>query len=205
MFRDFADVPAAMFRYPPADISAEEFEAWLGELLESASTNVEDFRVTVHDKVVGTDGTFDLDATIRLRWAGMDFLAVVEAKRHTNPIKRELVQILHSKVQSTGAHKGVLFSTAPFQRGALEFAKVHGIALVHVTEGRFAFETRAREPTSPPSREQAMKQFGLPVFAGHCYGPGGSPGSTAVTLISTEHPDCVREVLLGVAGLADEP
>jgi hypothetical protein len=142
--------------------------------------------------------TFDLDATIRFRWAGMDFLVVGEAKRHTHPIKRELVQVLHSKVQSAGAHKGVLFSTAPFQRGALEFAKVHGIALIHVTEGRFTFETKAHGSISSPSREEAMNQFGLPVFVGHFYGPGGSPGSTAVTLISTERPDYVREVLLGL-------
>lgn len=199
MARNSADVPAEIFRHPPADISPEEFEVWVGELLESASGNLEGVRITVHDKVVGTDGAFDLDATIRYQWAGMDFLVIVEAKRHTHPIKRELVQILHSKVQSTGAHKGVLFSTAPFQRGALEFAKVHGIALVHVTEGRFTFETKAQEPISPPSREEAIEHFGLPVFVGHSYGAGDSPGSTAVTLISTEYPDYVREALLGLA------
>ena len=196
---DETDVPAGMFRYPPADISSDEFEAWVGELLDSASAELQDLRTTVHDKIVGTDGTFDLDATVRFRWAGMDFLVVIEAKRHRHPIKRELVQVLHSKVQSTGAHKGVLFSTAPFQRGALEFAKVHGIALIHITEGRFTFETRAQESRPPLSREEAMKHFGLPVFAGHYYRPGDSAGSTRVTLVSSEHPDYVKDALLGLA------
>lgn len=202
MALDETDVPVGMFQYPAADISPDEFEAWVGELLESASADLQDLCITVHDKVFGTDGTFDLDATIRFRWAGMDFLVISEAKRHMHPIKRELVQVLHSKVQSTGAHKGVLFSAAPFQRGAVEFAKVHGIALIHVTEGRFTFETRVQGSRPPLSREEATKHFGLPVFVGHSYGPGDSAGSTRVTLISGEHPDYVRDALLG---LAEEP
>lgn len=200
---DPTDVPAHLFRHPPADMSPDDFEDWIGELLDSVSADLEHVRTTVHDKVVGTDGTFDLDATVRFRWAGMDFLVVVEAKRHAHPIKRELVQILHSKVRSTGAHKGVLFSTAPLQRGALEFAKVHGIALVHVTEGRFTFETRARDPIPPPSREDAKTRFGLPVFAGHAYGVGDSPASTSVTLVSSEHPDYIRREILGLPDEAD--
>lgn len=198
MALDETAVPAGMFRYPPADISPDEFEAWVGELLGSASADLQDLRITVHDRVVGTDGTFDLDATVRFRWAGMDFLVVIEAKRHSHPIKRELVQVLHSKVQSTGAHKGALFSTAPFQRGALEFAKVHGIALIHVTEGRFVVETKAQGPRPPLSRQEAMMHFGLPVFAGHSYGPGEAAGSTSVTLISSEHPDYVMDAVLGL-------
>ena len=52
----------------------------------------------------------------------MEFLIVVEAKKHRYPIKRELVQVLHSKIQSVGAHKGVMVSTAPYQNGALDSA-----------------------------------------------------------------------------------
>ncbi len=60
----------------------------------------------------------------------MDFLVLV--KLHRNPIMREVVQVLRDKVQSVSAHKGVLVSSAPFQRGAIEYADAHGIALVHV-------------------------------------------------------------------------
>src|SRR2546423_13099940 len=116
--------------YPTPDITSREFEDWVGAVFASASPDLEDLRVTIHDRIRGTDGSFTLDATVRYRWAGLDFLVVVEAKLHTNPIKRELVQVLLSKVQSVGAHKGVMISTAPFQQGAIEFAKVHGIALV---------------------------------------------------------------------------
>ena len=85
----------------------------------------------------GVDGSYDVDGTVRFRWGDLDFLVVIEAKYHRNPIKRDVVQVLHSKVQSVGAHKVVLVATAPFQRGALNFAKAYGIALVTVTEGRF--------------------------------------------------------------------
>jgi hypothetical protein len=43
----------------------------------------------------------------------MDFLMLVEAKRHKNPIKRELVQVLHSKLRSVGAHKAAMIAPRP--------------------------------------------------------------------------------------------
>jgi hypothetical protein len=91
-----------------------------------------------------------------------------------------------------------MVSTARFQSGALEFAKVHGIALVSVTEGRFTFETRAMGSAPVLSREQALAEFGTPTFVGFCYGPGATPESTSVTLISTEYPEYIRELLLAV-------
>lgn len=182
------DVPPWARRYPPAAIRPAEFEAWIGDLLRAAEPAVDDLRVAVHDRVNGTDGSYDLDATVRYRWAGLDFLVLVEAKLHRNPIKRDLVQILHAKVQSVGASKGVMFATAHYQRGALEFAMAHGIALVSVTEGRFTFETRAVDSQPSLSREEAL-ELGVPVFVGHWYGAGDSPGSIAVSTISPEDPD----------------
>lgn len=79
----------------------------------------------------------------------MAFLVLVEAKRHANPIKRELVQVLHDKRQSVGAQKAAMIATAPYQRGALDYAKTHGITLATVTEGRFIYATRSAYPTPP--------------------------------------------------------
>jgi hypothetical protein len=64
------------------------------------------------------------------------------------------VLVLGSKIRSVRAHAGVIVSTAQFQRGALEFAKSHGVALVQVTDGRFTFVQRSTSPDpTPPSRE----------------------------------------------------
>ena len=190
------------FRPLAVDISPTEFEQFVVELLGTATDKVEGLAVTLHDRVTGVDGTYDFDATVRFQLVGMAFLVVVEAKRLTHPIKRELVQVLHQKVQSVGAHKGVMFSTAPYQSGALDYAKVHGIALATVTEGRFTLETRGRDGGPALSREEALDHYGIPTFVAHAYSEGDEPGSTRVTLLSVEHPDYVTEEILGVAGVA---
>jgi hypothetical protein len=62
-------------------------------------------------------------------------------------VKRDRVQELWAKIQSVGAHKGILFATAGFQSGAIEFAKSHGIALVEIADGRSSYvvKTGARQ------------------------------------------------------------
>jgi hypothetical protein len=134
--------------YPPADITWGEFEQWVHRTFELAATQHGEYvRVTFHDRVVGTDGSYVFDATIRCRLAELDLLIIVEAKRHKNPIKRELVQALHSKLVSVGAQKAVMVSTARYQRGALRFAKTHGIALWVITKAgsrsKSGLQTRA--------------------------------------------------------------
>lgn len=188
-----------MLRYPPAEITPREFEEYVAGLFGTLRPEIGVPRVELHDRVEGTDGSYDFDATVRYQWAGMEFLVVIEAKLHKNPIKREPVQALHSKAQAVGAHKAVMVATAPYQRGALAFAKVHGIALVVLTEGRFTYEVRTRTRAAPAlSREEAAGRFGLPTFVGHCYGAGDSPRSTTCTLVSPEHPEYIENLLLGV-------
>jgi hypothetical protein len=184
--------------YPPADISPAEFEVFVAQLFESVGSVVSGLEVVLHDRIQGVDGTYDFDATVRFRLAGMQLLVVVEAKRYKNPIKRELVQVLHRKLQSVGAHKAVMIATAPYQRGALSYAKTHGIALVTVTEGRFTFETKAKAKPLPMSRQEAAERFSLPAFVGHAYHPGETHTSTRVTLVSPEYPNYVAEELLGL-------
>ena len=197
------DVDRATSRYPPADITPAEFEKFVVELLSSTSGQLDDLAVTLHDKIAGVDGTYDFDATVRFTFGGVNFLVVVEAKKHKNPIKRELVQVLRDKTRSVGAQKAVMISTAPYQRGALEYAKTHGIALATVTEGRFLYETKAVAPAPALTRDQARERFGLPDFAAHGYGSADQPGSTRMTLLSTEYPDYVAEALLGVERLVN--
>lgn len=185
---------------PPAasrpGITPAEFEEFVAErLLGSAAPHVSGLSVTLHEKVAGSDGTYDLDATVRYRFAGMDFLVVVEAKHHRNPIKRELVQVLHQKVQSVGAHKGVMVSTAAYQSGAVAFARAHGIALVTVTDARFLFETRDATPVEGDAGP------GPSSLIVHCHGlPGRRPGTSRTLLMVPDDDDYPRqaaEILLG--------
>ena len=161
--------------YPSVKITPSEFEQFVVELLNSVDPLLASLEVTLHDRIEGVDGLYDFDATVRFGFAGMRFLVLVEAKRHKNPIKRELVQVLHSKLRSVGAQKAAMIATAPYQRGALDYAKAHGIALATVTEGRFTFETKSFGEGPTMTRQQGADQLGLPEFVGHAYGRGPEP------------------------------
>lgn len=193
-------------RYPAPDMNPEQFEVFVTTLFDSATIHLPGLVVQLHETVQGTDGSYDFDATVRYQLAGLEFLVLVEAKLHKNPIKRGLVQELHSKLLSVGAHKAVMISTAPYQSGAVKFAQTHGIALVTVTEGRFTHTLRSALPPSPspyrwPTREEAAED-GTSTFVGHCYTPGAN-GGLATTLMSTECPEYVAELLLGVLPASD--
>jgi hypothetical protein len=186
-------------RPPAADMSPEEFEQFVAEVLRSGSPGLEGFTVEPHEVLRSADGEYDFDATVRFSFLGMDYLTLVEAKRHSNPIKRELVQVLHQKMQSVGAQKVVMISTAPFQRGAIEFAKAHGTALVMVSEGRFTFETRSAAPKPVMSREEAREKYGLPTFVAVCFGPGDKPGWTSITTVDPDDSERIQEAIFGLS------
>jgi Restriction endonuclease len=193
---DDEEIPFPLARYPVADVSAAEFEQFVAELCGSAGRGLEDFRVTLHDVIEGTDGTYDFDATVRFRGVlGMEFLVVVESKRHSNPIKRDVVQVLHQKQLSVGAHKAVVISTAKFQSGAIKLAKVHGIALATVIEDRLRYEWRSVTPVPTMTREQAAER-GLPVLAGMYVEPGQTRDSWQTRFLELDDPERLREFLL---------
>ncbi len=183
--------------YPPAQITPAEFEKFAVELISAGNPGLNDFRMQTHEAIEGVDGTYDFDATVRFRTLGMDFLIVVEAKQHANPIKRELVQVLHSKAVSVGAQKAVLVASARCQHGAINFAKTHGVALVLVTEGRFTFETKSADRRPALSREQAAA-FGIPPLVGACFGPGDTDDALRITSVSPDRPDLVQEAIFGL-------
>ncbi|MGM9471319.1 restriction endonuclease [Pseudarthrobacter sp. YS3] len=194
--REVEDAPAfEMLRYPAADITAAEFEEYVVETLRSVHKELDNVVVTLHDVLEGVDGSYDMDGTMTFESGGMKFRVLIEAKRHSHPIKRDIVQILHQKIQSTGSHKGVIFSTSAFQRGALDYAKIHGIALVVVTEGRYTYVTRSATKAPPLTREHA-RTIGLPDFTGHAYTANPETGETSVTIASQEHPSYLAKILM---------
>lgn len=191
---DETEIASITARYPPADITPAEFERFVAELFGVAATEVDGLDVRVLDTIAGVDGSYVFDATVRFTVAGLHMLVVVEAKRHGRSVERAFVQILHDKLRSVGAHKAVLVSTASFQRGALEYANVHGIALVTVTEGRFLFQTRSRHANQAPTREEAAERFGAPPFVAHVY----RRTDTGIEMKRLDGPDAVAEALLGI-------
>ena len=54
--------------------------------------------------------------------------------------------VLHRKLDSIGAQKGIMISTGGYQSGAIEYAKEHGIALIIVKDYHFEFLSHSSDP-----------------------------------------------------------
>ncbi len=137
----------------PLTLSPSEFEVLVQKHLETAGGLLSDFQVTLLEEVPGEAGDYTIDVVARFTaLGGAEFLVLIECKRHKNSIKRELVQVLHDKMQDTHAQKGMMFSTAPYQDGALQYAKTRRIALVELREGGSSWHTKdfGSETLPPP-------------------------------------------------------
>jgi len=130
----------------PAHISPKDFELRVKRYIEiSADGRLEGFRAVHREILSSPDGDYEIDITARFRALEVAFLVLIECKYHSYSIKREVVQVLYAKIGSMGAQKGILFSASPFQRGAIQYAQRHGIALAQFTDAEPAFETRTPE------------------------------------------------------------
>jgi len=133
------------------EITPEEFELFVKRNLESYGDKLVRFEARHREVLQGSDADYEIDITARFEALGADFLVLVECKRYSNHrVKREVVELLYSRIRSTGAHKGMLFATSEFQRGAIEFASKHGIALVSVVDGESTYQTKALGPKPEP-------------------------------------------------------
>ena len=131
------------------EVSPEEFEREVLALL-ARDTRPINPELQHREKLHGPDGTYEVDITLRFTVGELAFLVLVECKHQRYAVKREVVQVLHDRVRSLGAHKGVLATTAHFQTGAVAYAKAHGIALLRIVNKAALYETRGRFPVAPP-------------------------------------------------------
>lgn len=121
------------------DLTPEEFEKEVESLLRKAGEGLRDFKTQRRQMLSEPEGTYEIDITARFKAFGTEFLVLVECKRYSSPVERQVVQILHDKLRTLGAQKGILFSTSGFQKGAIAYAKKHGIAPVQLVDGRATY------------------------------------------------------------------
>jgi restriction system protein len=171
-------------RWPAHELSPVEYERAVAALVRDSGQEVTDWQVRHLDPVEGVDGTYIIDVTVRFRLLGADYLTLFECKRHATPVKREHVQVLHDKLRSTGAHKGIVVAASGFQSGALSYAKTHGIACVRLFDGAWTYETRDWTQQAPESTGQ---------FVAHARRPTEQGGFSDTLL--TGQPQYVRELL----------
>ncbi|MBD8123667.1 restriction endonuclease [Pseudomonas lutea] len=129
---------------PNLKITATEFERLVRDWILKQGGELTSLEVTHDVKVEAHDSTYQIDVLAKFQaFAGADFAVLIECKKYRSAVKRELVQVLHDKVMSIGAHKGILFTTTGFQSGAITYAKAHGIALVSIIDGAATYQTRS--------------------------------------------------------------
>lgn len=100
---------------------------------------LKDFEIA-HNKIIkASDGKYQIDIYAKFTAMGAQFNVLCECKRYKYSVSREKVAVLHQKLESLGAQKGILISTSDFQCGAIEYGRVHGITLIKVEDNHFEY------------------------------------------------------------------
>ena len=131
-------------------ITPRDYELLVKGILDAAAGQLVDYHSEHLTSLSGADGEYVIDVVATFSALGAKFVVLVECKHQARKIERQDVQVLHSKLQSLAANKGMLFSVSGFQSGAVEYAAAHGIALVEVATGVSNWHTRSAGPPSPP-------------------------------------------------------
>lgn len=124
------------YRSLTANISPTDFEVFCMKTLEAYAERekLPNFTIKHNQKVETYDGTYQIDVLAEYIALGTKNTVLIECKKQSRSIEREIVATLDGKLRSIGAQKGILISTAGFQGGAVQYAKIHGIALWQICE-----------------------------------------------------------------------
>ena len=164
----------------PLEITPEEYER---TVLDWLRQNEQDQVVTLlHREVVkGGGGDYQIDVTAELTIFGATLRILIECKKWRRPVERDHMLAFAMKVQDTGSHKGMMFATSGFQKGAIDFAATRGIATVVFLEGNANFVTASRWPTPTTTR------FGFPEYGGWFL--RAKEGNIACSWVSSDRTD----------------
>ena len=119
------------YRSLESNIKPMDFEVFCMETLKAYAEKEKlcDFKIAHNQKISVDDGTYQIDVLAEYTALGAKNTVIVECKKQSRSVEREIVAALDRKLQSIGAQKGILISTTGFQKGAVLYAEKHGIAL----------------------------------------------------------------------------
>jgi restriction system protein len=153
-------------RWNPASlpqVTPKEYEQQVIAWLKPLGTELEDLEINHLEHLPGRNGDYEFDAVASFTiFSGARITVLIECKRYSSPVKRDVILALEAKRAEVGANKAIVFATCGFQRGALQYAREHGIATVIFADGKSLYETKAAngESHEPPP------WVDLPRFAG---------------------------------------
>ena len=123
------------------DLSPEHFEILV--MRELRKTGLEVSALSVHRRVTLTDD--ERGYLVELKGAvgtpGAARPALIACLRQSRPIGAADLSTFAAHLRETAVEFGLLFGAGDFDRGAVQAAAAHGIALFRVADGRAAFDT----------------------------------------------------------------
>ena len=122
----------------------------------------------------------------------MQFLILFVLFNTLQTLRYYLNLILHQKIQTIGAHKGVICSTSGFQNGALKYAKMHGIACIQVVPGETTFHTKSVGPQE--LNYNPCEVWGIPRICGYIH-QFIDDNSVKHSLVDKKHLEYINEIL----------
>ena len=125
------------------DMEPSDFEKYSLQILKEQTEGLKNVKI-IHNKIIEAyDGNYQLDGYIEFEAMGVLYKTIVECKHYKYPISREIVQKVYDNLRAVGAQKGIVISTSNFQSGAINYARIHGIALIQLTEAGNNYYTRS--------------------------------------------------------------
>lgn len=123
------------------DMTASDFEEYSFEILKALAEKegLSNFTISHDEKITASDGTYQIDVYASYTALNCTFKVLAECKKYKKSVERKVVAELQAKLNSIGAQKGIVISSAGFQKGAVEYAKAHGIALIQIFDKYLRF------------------------------------------------------------------
>ena len=175
---------ADLERKPICEMSPTEFERCCLDILSgyAEEEGLKDFTIK-HNKIIcAPDDRYQIDVYTEFTALGSHFRVLCECKRYKNRVNREKVAVLHQKLKSIGAQKGILISTSDFQSGAIEYAIAHGIALIKVEDYHFEYLSHSIGQKEDDNDPFLYAEKHMPPYVGiACTTASGSPSKVFPT------------------------
>lgn len=138
------------------DMTPTEFELYCLELLKDIAKGYNNCSISHNKLITVNDGEYQIDGLIDFEMLGVNYKTIVECKKYNSKIKRSQIQVFHDTLRNVGAHKGIFISTSSYQSGAMEYAKIHGIALLQIVDG-FIMNIQMSANLNPLLIERALR------------------------------------------------
>jgi len=121
-------------------VTPEYFQILVVRELRKAGFDVGDVRIHRRSELPEPQRGFVLELAASLAHAAWHKRALLACRNQDNVVSRDVVDALNSRLGDARAELAILFATADFHEETVAAAQQSGIALLHVIDGRKAYD-----------------------------------------------------------------